>query len=572
MEQILDAIRKGEHKLADELLQHYIAGSPQYDDVTAILDAAIGSHDGDRMRVWEAIKKGLKYNYRNYELYVMLGEYYLQDDPLRAYLCYENARFYCDVPEDRTEIDGLLSQLQADHRGFMKKTAIVIQPGASLEDMIRCVKSIRMTTSESTRKIVLVTDPGSKEKILEWSCGQDDVIVVDGETGKEWSAEDGGEQTDFDGMDIFFLSGDALLTENALFWLRMGLYEKKENGVTGSVFNVRENLQMADGVTGVQDLFTFGAQINIPQRYPYEEKLFLSGAALLVKRSVWERIGALDRSLGEFKYEDFGLRVLTAGYRNILCKNSFIIRSEESMSLKKSMKYGQSVQDERGRLNKKWGFDTGYYLGARLDLPSLIIEPKEQPLNILEIGCGCGALLGYIKGIYPNTKTYGVELIPDVAEIAVHMGEVLCGDIEKMELPWEEGYFDYIIMGDVLEHLMNPEDVLKKLRRYLKTGGHIIVSMPNVKHYSVLLPLLRWDVFPYSDSGILDRTHVKMYTGTEIQKLIQNSGYRLESMGYCSYSIPTDQEEKMLDILATFLEGPSKETFLAYQYIIKAVK
>ena len=159
MEQILDAIRKGEHKLADELLQHYIAGLSQYDDVTAILDAVIGSHYGDRMRVWEAIRKGLKYNYRNYELYVMLGEYYLQEDPTRAYLCYENALFYCDAPDDRTVIDGLLSQLQADHKGFASKTAIVIQPGASLEDMIRCVKSIRMTTSESTRKIVLVTDP-----------------------------------------------------------------------------------------------------------------------------------------------------------------------------------------------------------------------------------------------------------------------------------------------------------------------------------------------------------------------------------------------------------------------------
>ena len=68
------------------------------------------------------------------------------------------------------------------------------------------------------------------------------------------------------------------------------------------------------------------------------------------------------------------------------------------------------------------------------------------------------------------------------------------GNIDELRVPFQEK-FDYIIFGDVLEHLMNPEEVLRKLRKYLKTGGHIIISMPNVKHYSVLLPLLRWDVF-----------------------------------------------------------------------------
>jgi len=107
---------------------------------------------------------------------------------------------------------------------------------------------------------------------------------------------------------------------------------------------------------------------------------------------------------------------------------------------------------------------------------------KEE--SILDIGCGCGALLGKAKSLYPRSEVYGIEIVPKVAEIASRMGEVLCGDIEKAELPWDEGYFDYITLGDVLEHLMNPEDVLKKLRRYLKDGGHIIVSMPNLKHFS----------------------------------------------------------------------------------------
>lgn len=193
-------------------------------------------------------------------------------------------------------------------------------------------------------------------------------------------------------------------------------------------------------------------------------------------------------------------------------------------------------------------------------------------MHILEIGCGCGAMLGYIKGLYPNAKVYGVEVMEGAAHIATHIGEVLCGDIEKMELPWEMEYFDYVIMGDVLEHLMDPEAVLKKLRGYLKNGGHILASMPNMKHYTVLLPLLRWDIFSYVDSGILDRTHVKMYTGTEIKNLILRSGYVLEKWGFHIAGQPNEQEDRMLDILAGFMDEPSKEPFLAYQYVLKAVK
>ncbi|MCI8821160.1 MAG: methyltransferase domain-containing protein [Lachnospiraceae bacterium] len=570
MKQIQDAIMEGNYKLADDQLQDYMRNSAKYDDSLAILDAAVGSHYGDRLRVWEAVRKGLMYNCRNYELYVTLGDYYLQDNSLQSYLCYENALFYCNDPDDRLLIQGILTGLQQNYGIFMAKTAIVIRPGASLEHMKLCVESIRMTTPGSARKIVAAVEPHANKESLEWLGKQEDIKIV--KTEREKSAGYKVECSDIEGMDIFLLAGDALLTENALFWLRMGLYEKEKHGMAGCVLNVRENQQMASGVVDTPDVFAFGEKNNIPQYYPYEERLFFSGTALLIKRFVWDQLGPLDQSLGKLKYEDYGLRVLSAGYQNILCKNSFVMRLERDPVLEQYTGYVQVPCAELDQLNEKWGFRAEYYLGIRQDLPGLIAEPKEKALNILEIGCGCGAMMGYIRGMFPNARTYGVELIPEVALIAAHLGEVLCGDIEKMELPWEEEYFDYVIMGDVLEHLMNPEEVLRKLRKYLKTGGHIIISMPNVKHYSVLLPLLRWDVFPYGDSGILDRTHVKMYTGTEIHKLVLRSGYKIEALGYHSYSKPTEQEEQMLDILESFLDGPSKESFLAYQYILKAVK
>ena len=125
-------------------------------------------------------------------------------------------------------------------------------------------------------------------------------------------------------------------------------------------------------------------------------------------------------------------------------------------------------------------------------------------------------------------------------------------------------------MGDVLEHLMTPEKLLNRLRKYLKPDGHIIVSMPNVKHYSVMLPLLQRDEFSYSDAGILDRTHVKMYTGVEIQKLLLRCGYGIETLGYTVMGKPDEDEEKMIDMLNSLMERPARESFLAYQYILRA--
>lgn len=569
-ERIQAALADGDYKLAETFLQEYMAGLAVYDDTAAILDAAVRSCAGDRERVWEAIRRGLLFNGSNYELYVMLGEYLLPENPCQSCLCYENALLYCDVPEDRAEIEESLLALEETHKILADKVVIVIRVCSPLECIKLCVESIRMTTAAGTREIVVLSD-GQDEACVNWLQKQDDVIYVKTEDIYGGLA-DPVRQFRTEGRDILFLSDDAVLTANALFWLRMGVYDKEENGAAGCVSNIGEDRQLADGIGDTTDLLAFGEKTNVPWKYPYEERIYLSGFAVLVKGAVYDQTGGPDDRFGIYKYEDYGLRIMEKGYRNILCKNSTIIRLRKCAFQEMDGRYISTMQEERRKLNEKWGCDVGYHLGARKDFPALIDERQEAPLHILEIGCGCGAMLGYIKGLYPNAKVYGVEVMEGAAHIATHIGEVLCGDIEKMELPWEMEYFDYVIMGDVLEHLMDPEAVLKKLRGYLKNGGHILASMPNMKHYTVLLPLLRWDIFSYVDSGILDRTHVKMYTGTEIKNLILRSGYVLEKWGFHIAGQPNEQEDRMLDILAGFMDEPSKEPFLAYQYVLKAVK
>lgn len=571
---IQNVIEKGNYNQAEKLLQEYKEKFTAYDDVIAIFDAGIGDYYGYRGRVWESIRKGLMFNSRNYELYVMLGNYYLSENMYQSYLCYENALFYCDNLEDKDKIRQLLYQLMDQYKISVSKIAIIVLSKNSLKFTKICIKSIRATTPDYARKIITV-DFGSTDGSVEWLKEQKDIQFVENKDATNFSVGcNQGIKKDIDRSDILILNSDTVLPANALFWLRMGLYDKEENGIAGSISNFDMDQENFDTINNISDLLSFGEQVNVPMKHSQENKISLNKSAFLIKDSVLDRIGMFDEgfSLNEYSTKDLMMQTWAAGYKNVLCKNSFIIHFRTEFAQNQTEDYRITLQNEHDKLNEKWGFNVEYYLYPRQELAQLIQEPVEKPLKILDIGCGCGALMGYLKGIYPNAEMHGIELNPEVAKMASAMGTVMCGDVEKEEFPWEKEYFDYIIMGDVLEHLMTPENVLKRVYEHLKTGGHIIVSMPNVKHYSVMLPLLRHDIFPYSDAGILDRTHVKMYTGVEIHNLLIRSGYEIEISKYTMFGQPGREEDKMIDMLVSFMKTPSKETFLAYQYIFRGVK
>lgn len=572
-EQLRKFILNGQYEEAEVYLSENVTAD-NYDAEIAVFDGTIGLYYGDVGRVWNACANGLTLSYNNYELYVLLGEYYLPINMNQAYLCYENALFFCDVEADKVVIENIIKQLKENENITVKKTSFIILSYNLLDYTRLCIESIRDTVPKSAREIIVV-DNASEDGSVEWLRQQEDIILVENKenTGFPKGCNQGVCAANPDN-DIFLLNNDTVMVDNALFWLRMGLYENEQVGTTGSVSNYCGNMQqVTEHIRDVDKLQIYGKLNNIPMEYPYEEKLFLIGFALLIKRKVFDEVGFLDERFtpGNYEDNDYGMRVLQAGYKNILCKNSFIIHFG-SKSFKKEMKtYIDALATNVNKFKEKWNINPQYYFYPRKDLVELIEESKEKDMNILDIGCGCGAMLGYIKGRYPNIKTYGIEIVENAVKFAKYIvDEVVCCDVEQLEFSWEEGFFDYVIMGDVLEHLKRPDIVLKRLKKHIKKGGHIIVSMPNVKHYSVILPLLLKDEFTYSEAGILDTTHLKMYTATEIKRLIVESGYKIETMRCAQGKDLDEKTNEMLEKLMEALEIVDKQTFIAYQYIVKA--
>ena len=150
---------------------------------------------------------------------------------------------------------------------------------------------------------------------------------------------------------------------------------------------------------------------------------------------------------------------------------------------------------------------TNYYGYERRSIQPLL--PKRASW-ILDVGAGVGATLKWIKSIYPEAQTTGVELNPALqGELAKNADVAIIGKIE--ECISELQSYDLILLLDVLEHLVDPVGTLKRLSMLLTSGGHVIVSVPNIAHLSVSLPLLVGRRFTYTDAGILDRTHLKFF-------------------------------------------------------------
>ena len=142
--------------------------------------------------------------------------------------------------------------------------------------------------------------------------------------------------------------------------------------------------------------------------------------------------------------------------------------------------------------------------------------------RILEVGCSNGALTEHLRA--KGCSVVGIEVRADAAEKArAFCEEVLVGDVERMSLPWPTGSFDVILLLDVLEHLVDPIGVIRRLVPFLRPDGRILVALPNVAHWSVRFRLFRGH-FDYTDSGILDRTHLHLYTIRTGRELLAHAG------------------------------------------------
>lgn len=212
----------------------------------------------------------------------------------------------------------------------------------------------------------------------------------------------------------------------------------------------------------------------------------------------------------------------------------------------------------------------GYYDFPR---PEVVARIEAKGQAILEVGCAAGAMGAALlsKGA---REVVGLEIVREAVAVARRrLTAAYRFDVNALpELPYPDAYFDVLTFSDVLEHLPEPEAVVRHLRRWLRPGGQVVCSVPNVRHESVLTPLLVHGRFTYAAAGILDRTHLRFFTLDSVQRMFTGLGLRLTGDVQAVTSTPTAELAELASLVGR-LGGDAtrfRQEAVAIQFVVVA--
>lgn len=173
---------------------------------------------------------------------------------------------------------------------------------------------------------------------------------------------------------------------------------------------------------------------------------------------------------------------------------------------------------------------SGYYGYCREDL--LAHVPPSRSARLLELGASGGNTLLEAKKRGIAGTVVGIDSVDVAGSNQRHpsIDRFIIADLADPSITFEPGWFDAIICGDVLEHLADPWQTLERYGTFLRDGGLVIASMPNVRYWKVSLGLVvagKWD---YRDAGILDRTHLRFFVRDSMLQLFEQAGFAVRTV------------------------------------------
>jgi 2-polyprenyl-3-methyl-5-hydroxy-6-metoxy-1,4-benzoquinol methylase len=200
----------------------------------------------------------------------------------------------------------------------------------------------------------------------------------------------------------------------------------------------------------------------------------------------------------------------------------------------------------------------GYYANTRDDIVSALPRPIG---SVLDVGCGSGGVAAGLRAA-GATRLTGIEVVADQAERArAHYDRVVVAPVEEA-LEQLDDRFDTILCLDVLEHLVDPEQVLRRLHEVAAPDARLQVSLPNARHVSLVKDLIFRGTFGYSEWGHRDKTHLRWFTRRDIVDAMERAGWTVQLVSH-----PQLGKSRSLDRLT---RGRSTE-FLVGQWYVLAV-
>lgn len=205
-----------------------------------------------------------------------------------------------------------------------------------------------------------------------------------------------------------------------------------------------------------------------------------------------------------------------------------------------------------------------------------ILMQIRQGSKVLECGCATGYMTRYMRDELGCDVSI-VEYDADAYAIArQYASDGICADL--MQTEWLNQFkgvqFDYILFADVLEHLYDPQAVLKSAVTLLKEDGSILASVPNIAHGDILLNLWKGN-WNYTETGLLDRTHIRFFAENNLDSFFYGAGLTITRLDYTMR--PVGRTEQVYDPCGMVsVESrlwsalKERESAAVYQFVIAA--
>lgn len=364
------------------------------------------------------------------------------------------------------------------------------------------------------------------------------------------------------GKYILLLNNDTIVTKRWLYHMVQLLEKREDIAMTGPLTNAtvgKQRIEVPYSADNLEEMQRFASKIAEGKGKPWRT-LRLVAFCVLIRRELFEEIGALDSgfSIGNYEDDDFNIRALCAGKKAYICRNSFVHHFMNISFHQKEIEREKIMERNKRYLEQKWG-QMNWNHHAEYNKCMLQWVLKKGGGRLLHIGCGLGALEIELKDSGQKWYIEGMDNHPIREKIASEFIDTLY-PYRREELEKLNGIYDIIVIECSIEKW--GIEILEKLKRLLRENGRIIVRVFNVKHITTLERVVTGKL--EGDLLCAVAKEFKYYYDDTIEEKIEKAGYRIEKKQEIKKSF-SHLQEKLFEAVKDYL--PNEGIVVVYNRI-----
>ena len=453
-----------------------------------------------------------------------------------------------------------------------KNISVIIPVCNNLTNLQNVLALLRIYSSEFIREIIVI-DNHSNAAVKNWLQIQPDIELISNSENRGAAAAFNQGAAKAKGEYLLFMHSDVYISPKAIPNALKAMQLDERIGIVGGYTNRSKqwwkNINIKGKYNSIESMADYASQRKKDSKNN-TYTVVVEDFFMMMRKVAYQAVQGFDEKFSYSSWADFdlSLRIQMAGYLCYLV-DAFVHHDVDSYN-DNNWDDRQILKDNSHYFKEKWHTDPLYAINVRLDILQFI-DIAKQGLKLLDIGCSCGGNLMTIRQVNSSADLYGIEYNEKTAKVASCYGHVQVLDVEKLECEDWYNKFDYIICGDVLEHLYNPWKTLTKLEKCLNNNGKIIISLPNINHISIIAQILS-GVWNYEEAGILDKTHLRFFTLKTAIEMVEKAGLVPLKKHALTAKLNNDLLLWYKKITQSGVHNVPAEELLTYQWLIVAGK